>query len=54
MFLILHAYIGMDISQATKDHATSDLSKPDYLYGLQVIDVIMRKSGKITIITDLS
>ena len=39
-----------------KDHTTSDHTvdiKPDCLYGPQVIDVIMRKPGKITIIIDL-
>ena len=40
---------------ATKDYSTNHtvVSKPDCLYGPQVIDVIMRKPGKITIIIDL-
>ena len=36
-----------DVSIHTK------LGKSDYLYGPQMIDGIMRKPGKITIITDL-
>ena len=39
-----------------KDNTNSDhtvVTKPECLYGPQVIDVIMRKPGKITIIIDL-
>ena len=46
----------MDIPLVSKGHTTSDHtvdSKPDCLYGSQVIDIIMRKPGKITIIIDL-
>jgi len=45
----------MDISQA-EPHTTSDhtvVSTPDCLYGPQVIDVIMKKQGRMTIIIDL-
>jgi len=41
----------MDTSLVNKGHTTSDhtvVSKLDCLYGPQVIDVIIRKPGKIT------
>jgi len=31
----------------SEDYTTSDYAKPDCLYGSQVIDLIMRKPGKI-------
>ena len=46
----------MNVPLVSKDHSTIDhtvVGKPVCLYGPQVIDVIMRKPGKITIIIDL-
>ena len=44
-----HMHRGMEFHPVSKDCKTSVVSQPDFLYGPQVIDVIMRKPGKVPI-----
>ena len=53
LFQATYVHQGMEFPTVSKDCKTSVVSQPDFLYGPQVITVIMRKPGKKVIKIDL-